>query len=216
MKIKLGVLGVIMYAVILWNPKAIEANRKDRPLQIYGIASKTGFGVSAGYQASRQWMIGADFSMLCFTHANTTQYDTVSHHTPTTRIGIRYYPDFRIGPPNCFTAILDGLYCQASAVYRSWTFETIQGDPRTDGVKTEVKFSPFTASAGLGFNWVLDCGISFGIGTDFFFGPKPSLSIESGPATPVKEISDARLSTEKHHYMDAVTMNPTIFVGYGF
>jgi hypothetical protein len=209
-------VGIVVISGIIFNPVFAEPSGVNKHLQLQGSVSNLGFGGSLGYYVSPQWMLGGDFSGLAMSLENTTHYDKVNHSLMTVETYLRYCPHFQAGLPKWCEMMLDGLFCQAGVAGRNWKFETIENDPKSDGVKAVVTFSPAAAMAGLGFNWILTRGLSFGVGADFYFGTKPAIDITGGPTALTSDMTSTRSEVEKHHYMNATTLGVSAFAGYDF
>ncbi len=210
------IFGLVVISGIIYNPVFAEPNEVNEHLQLQGSLSNLGFGGSLGYYVSPQWMLGGDFYGLAMSLENTTHYDKVNHSLMTVETYLRYCPHFHAELPKWCEMILSGLFCQAGMAGRNWKFETIEKDLNSDGVKAVVKFSPAAAMTGLGFNWILNMGLSFGVGANFYFGTKPTIDITGGPTALTSDITSTRSEVDKHHSMSATTLSVSAFVGYDF
>ncbi len=213
------ICGLVLVSGIIYNP-VLAQPRANKHLQLQGIISNVGLGGSLGYNFSPQWMLGGDFSGFNMWHKNTAEFSEVSHLLLTIQVYCRFYPDFQSGLPKWCEGIFGGLYCQAGMARRDWKIRTMEGDLYAGGMETIVHFPPIAALAGLGFNWVLHRGLSFGVGANLYIGTKPDalfrIGSPSAAAGGMTGIRSRESRVETHHYMGATTLSLLAFAGYDF
>jgi hypothetical protein len=215
MKNSFCTFGFVVILCLIGNPVSAQTGREKKPFELQATASNLGFGGSIGYYLSQTWMVGGGVSGMKISqdnvHSNDNNYDNVNHSLMTLQIHGRYYPNITW----CET-FLGGLYIQAGMAGRTWKFETTEKNIAQDGVKAVVDFSNVAGLGGLGFDWILKWGLSFGVGFNFLVGPNPTTSVTGGPTASASDIDNTRSHIEKHHYMGALTTEVLVSVGYNF
>ena len=167
-------LGAILIVCCLIPLNGSAGIRSERPSQIQFIARNLGSGASLAYNLGDHILFGANYFATSAEHEgeDTDNNETVNFEFATSELFLRYY-------------LMEdsGFYISGASVFRHWKITVTGTDEIGDsGEVAEYKLTaewPTTAfSYGLGYQWIMDFGLSLGAYMGMISGGEPELKGE--------------------------------------